>query len=250
MIEQNQIVEEFEEKGVVRIRQLFSPDEVAEIRAEIDRFIREDLDSKPADASTREADGRTVRNLWRLEQHSDYFRKLGDRPELAELVGKLVHGEPELVAVETFNKPAHVGSGVPYHQDNAYFCLSPPDALTVWVAIDHVTVANGAVYFVEGSHKLGMLPTKRSGVAGNSIGLAEPPKAPKEAQFCATLSPGDATIHHCQTIHHSDPNTTERSRLGLLFVYRGVHTKTVRELHDAYKDAVTTTPPVRVAAES
>jgi ectoine hydroxylase-related dioxygenase (phytanoyl-CoA dioxygenase family) len=85
-------------------------------------------------------------------------------------------------------------------------------------------------------------------VAGNSIGLAEPPTTPKSDQFCATLKPGDATIHHCQTIHHSEPNNTDRSRLGLLFVFRGAHTHQVSDLLAAYKDAVTATPPTAARA--
>lgn len=148
-----------------------------------------------------------------------------------------------LTGVETFSKPARVGSGVPYHQDNAYFCQTPPDMLTFWVAIDPVTVENGAVYFIKGSHKLDLLPTKPSGVTGNSIGLAEPPAAPRSEQFCAPLDPGDATIHHCEIIHHSDPNHTDQSRLGLLFVFRGSHTRTDDRLKETYSVAVTATPP-------
>ena len=52
----------------------------------------------------------------------------------------MVHGEPVSMGVETFNKPAKVGSGVPPHQDNAYFCLTPPDALTIWIALDAATM--------------------------------------------------------------------------------------------------------------
>jgi ectoine hydroxylase-related dioxygenase (phytanoyl-CoA dioxygenase family) len=243
MIDQDKIVREFNEKGVVRIREFFPKAEVEEIRDEIARFIREDLDSRPPEASTREADGKTVRNLWHLEQHCEYFKDMAYRPEIQNLISELVNGEPVLLGVETFNKPARVGSAVPYHQDNAYFCLEPPDALTLWIAIDEVTVENGAVYFVEGSHQDGVLPTKKSGVKGNSIGLADPPPVPRSQQFCATLSPGDATIHHCQVIHHSDPNTTDRSRLGLLLVFRGAHTKQVDRLLSKYKEAVTATPP-------
>jgi ectoine hydroxylase-related dioxygenase (phytanoyl-CoA dioxygenase family) len=66
---------------------------------------------------------------------------------------------------------------------------------------------------------------------------------PKAAQFCATLNPGDATIHHCQIIHHSDPNTTDQSRLGLLLVFRGAHTRQVDRLLSNYKEAVSATPP-------
>ncbi len=243
MENENQILQDYRNEGVVRIRHFFSQQLVTEIRDELQRYIREDLPDKPADARTLEADGQTIRNLWRLNLHNPYFEKLGRRPEILSLIGKLVNGEPELHGVETFSKPARIGSGVPPHQDNAYFCQTPPDMLTLWVAIDPVTKENGAVYFIKGSHKTGMLPTKPSGVTGNSIGLAEPPDVPRSAQFCATLEPGDATIHHCEVIHESDPNGTDQSRLGLLFVYRGVHTRTDPQLKAAYTEAVTATPP-------
>jgi ectoine hydroxylase-related dioxygenase (phytanoyl-CoA dioxygenase family) len=239
----NQLVQDYQRDGVVRVRQFFSDEKVNEIREELDRYIREDLASKPLDARTLEADGETIRNLWRLHEHNSYFRELGERTEIKSLIAELVGGEPVLHGVETFSKPARVGSGVPYHQDNAYFCQVPPDMLTLWIAIDAVTVENGAVYFLQGSQKRGTLPTKPSGVTGNSIGLAEAPTTPLAEQFCATLAPGDATIHHCEIIHHSAPNRTDHSRLGLLFVYHGSHTKTDKRLKATYAEAVTATPP-------
>lgn len=237
------LLQDYERDGVVLIRNFFSADEVAAVRAELERYIRDDLVSRPADAATMEADGRTVRNLWRLEQHNEKLRDLAARGDIRALIAPLVHGEPVLAAVETFNKPARIGSGVPYHQDNAYFCQTPPDMLTVWIAIDAVTQENGPVFFVKGSHRQGLLPTRPSGVRGNSIGLAEPPSVPIADQFCGILAPGDATIHHCDTIHHSAPNTTEHSRLGLLLVYRGGHTRTDAALKAVYTEAATATPP-------
>jgi hypothetical protein len=158
------------------------------VRAELERYIRDDLAAQPVDARTFEKDEKTVRNLWRLEKYNAWFRELGEREDIKALIAPLVHGEPVLCAVETFNKPARIGSGVPYHQDNAYFCQTPPDMLTVWIAIDAVTEANGPVYFVKGSHRDGMQPTKPSGVRGNSIGMAEPSPVPLSEQFCGLLS--------------------------------------------------------------
>jgi phytanoyl-CoA hydroxylase len=238
-----QILEDYERDGVALIRQFLTREQVAELRSEIERYIREDLASKPVDARTVEADGVTVRNLWRLEQHNPKLREFAESPEIRALIGRLVRGEPMLAAVETFNKPARVGSGVPHHQDNAYFCQTPPDMLTLWIAMDAVTEENGPVIFVKGSHKLGVLPTRPSGVRGNSIGLAEAPDAPLAEQFRALLAPGDATIHHCNTIHHSAPNKTEHSRLGFLLVFRGSHTQTDPELKAIYTAAATATPP-------
>lgn len=238
-----QLLADYERDGVVLIRQFLSNDEVADVRAELERYISDDLSAQPVDARTFEKDDKTVRNLWRLEKYSEWFRHLGEREDIRALVAPLVHGEPVLVGVETFNKPALIGSGVPYHQDNAYFCQTPPDMLTVWIAIDAVTEANGPVFFVKGSHRDGMQPTKPSGVRGNSIGLAAPASVPLAEQFCGLLAPGDATIHQCETIHHSAPNTTDFARLGLLLVYRGSHTLTDPALKTAYAAAVATTPP-------
>lgn len=239
----SQLIRDYERDGVVLIREFLAASEVADVREEIDRYMRENLDSRPADAATREADGRTVRNLWRLEQHNPYLREIADRTGILKLIAPLVNGEPILAGVETFNKPARVGSGVPYHQDNAYFCRMPPDMLTVWIAIDAVTEANGPVFFVKGSHRVGVLPTRPSGVRGNSIGMKEPSAVPLTDQFCGLLNPGDATIHHCNTIHHSARNTTDEPRLGLLLVYRGKHTQTDPDLKAAYTVASSLTPP-------
>lgn len=242
------LVADYQRDGVVTVRQFLSPTEVNEIRNEISRYIHEDLPSRPADARTFEADGVTVRNLWRLELYNPRLRALAERDDIRALIAPLVRGTPVLAAVETFNKPARIGSGVPYHQDNAYFCQSPPDMLTVWIALDPVTEANGPVYYVKGSHHFGPLPTQPSGVRGNSIGLATAPDTPLEEQYCALLEPGDASIHHCNTIHHSAPNRTDNSRLGFLLVYRGSHTETDPNLKAAYAAAVSITPPHNVSS--
>ncbi|MCB1209052.1 MAG: phytanoyl-CoA dioxygenase family protein [Verrucomicrobiales bacterium] len=238
-----QLLADYESDGVVIIRQFLTAEEVVAVRDELDRYIRDDLAERPIDARTLEADEKTVRNLWRLEKYNDWFKALGEREDIRALVAPLLHGEPLLCAVETFNKPARIGSGVPYHQDNAYFCQTPPDMLTVWIAIDPVTPANGPVYFIKGSNKEPVPPTQPSGVRGNSIGLAETPKMPLDEQFCALLAAGDASIHHCNTIHHSAPNTTDFPRLGLLLVYRGTHTQTDPTLKATYLEAATATPP-------
>jgi ectoine hydroxylase-related dioxygenase (phytanoyl-CoA dioxygenase family) len=242
-IDMQQLLHDYEREGVVTIRQFLTSEEVTAVRSEIDRFIRDELASKPKDTATMEADGRTVRNLWRLELYSESLRAIAQRQDIYDIVAPLVRGKAVLAAIETFNKPARIGSGVPYHQDNAYFCRTPPDMLTVWIAIDPVTHANGPVYFVKGSHLQGVLPTKPSGVRGNSIGMAEPSSVPLSEQYCGLLAPGDATIHHCNTIHHSAPNTTEHSRLGLLFVFRGSHVETDAVLKATYSVAAAATPP-------
>jgi phytanoyl-CoA hydroxylase len=222
----------YDRDGVVTVPALFSPDEVASIRDEVAKIERETLGTMDAADYVLEADGRTVRNLWRLERYSEYFDALSRNTRLLEIAGPLVHGEPIVMGVESFNKPARVGSAVPPHQDNAYFCLRPPDALTVWIAIDSVTRENGPVQYLRGTHRDGIRPHVPSGVQGNSMGLRDATAGIEP--YTVLLAPGDAAIHHCETIHYSEPNVSADPRCGLLIVYRGAHCVTDEGLRTNY----------------
>ena len=224
-------------EGCIRVRGFLSPEVLREVRERLAVYERDVVPNLPPGDRTFEADGKTVRNLWRMEQHDPYFKSLAERPEIRSLIATLLSGKPVLIAVETFNKPAKIGSGVPPHQDNAYFCQAPPDVLTVWIAVDAATLENGPIYYLKGSHLGGVLPHRPSGVAGNSMGLAQMPPRREGDEFCGTLGPGDAMIHHCQTIHWSAPNNTDRPRCGLLFVFRGAHTRPDPDLKARYDAA-------------
>lgn len=231
---------EYERDGVVRVRAVLSADEVAEVRDVLAGFESR-LESVPVDDYTLEPDGQSVRNFWRLDRNEPYFARLRERPDFLDLVRPLLGGDPVPLGVETFNKPAKVGSAVPFHQDNAYFCQTPPDVLTLWIALDAVTPENGPVEYLRGSHRE-LWPHAPSGVKGNSYGLARQPEPGAFESLVVTLDPGDAVIHHGQTIHRSDVNRSGRSRLALIIPYRGAHTRTDEALLAKYDEARKLTP--------
>jgi predicted dehydrogenase/ectoine hydroxylase-related dioxygenase (phytanoyl-CoA dioxygenase family) len=237
------MAEEYERNGCVRMKQFFDAGTLASVRQALDRYVSEIAPGLPEGDRTFEADRVTVRNLWRMDQHDPFFAALAARDEIVSVVRHLVHGQPVLMAVETFNKPARVGSGVPPHQDNAYFCQSPPDVLTIWIAMDAATEANGPIFYLKGSHRARTLPHRPSGVAGNSMGLAKMPSYEETDVLRGTLDAGDAIIHHCETIHWSARNQTDHPRCGLLMVFRGAHTvhdPKMKEAYDAARAAVAT----------
>ena len=231
------VLADYEQDGFVRVRGFVCPAELSRLRSEIDRYTREVLPRVPDSDRVLEADGIGVRNLWRMEQHDPFFAEFARRQDVLAVVAPLVRGKPVLLGAETFNKPAKIGSGVPPHQDNAYFCQSPPDVLTVWIAVDAATTENGPIFYHKASHKQGLLPHQPSGVSGSSMGLAQIPSVHDSDKFCGTLEPGDALIHHCHTIHYSGPNKSDRPRCGFLLVYRGEHTKMDPEYRARYEQA-------------
>ncbi len=236
------LIADYQRDGVIVLRQWLSPEELADARTQVARYQAEQLARLPPGDYTLEPDGRTVRNLWRLEQHDAWFRDFALQPRFLEALRPLLTGEPVLVGVETFNKPALVGSAVPPHQDNAYFCQTPPDVLTLWIALDAATEANGAVEYLPGSHHE-LRAHRASGVKGNSMGLAEPPRAGESGAFLGIINPGDALVHHCQTIHFSAPNRSPEPRLSLICVYRAAHTATDPGLKATYSQVLQAAAP-------
>ena len=103
------------------------------------------------------------------------------------------------------------------------------------MALDPVTPENGPVHYLPGSHTQGVLPHVASGVAGNSMGLRDP--VPREQCRPWLLGAGDLLVHHCQTIHYSEPNLSPLPRRSLLLVYRGASAQADPALKARYEAA-------------
>lgn len=216
----------YDADGFLKVEGLLSADDLALVDEELARYEREVTPTLPPTDVVWEKellpDGtRRVRNLWRMQDYSEFFARLGERPEWMALASRLVNGEALITGVELFAKPAQVGSVVPHHQDNAYFTLAPPDCFTLWIALDASTEENGCVYYSRGSHRTLRIPHRASGVLGNSMMAGEVPSELDEVP--GLLVPGDAMLHHCMTLHRSEPNRSDKPRRGLLIVYRGAH---------------------------
>jgi phytanoyl-CoA hydroxylase len=220
--------------GYVIVESLFAEARVAELERELERYLREIAPGVPAGDIVYETDGQAVRNLWRLEEHDPYFAALERDPVILGLARQLLPAAAVPMAVETFNKPARVGSAVPYHQDNAYFNYEPADVLTIWIALDESTPENGCMIVAEGSHRWGLLPHRPSGVAGNSQGAFDLPEETARVERHVQLRRGDASVHHCLTLHRSEPNRSDRPRRGLLLVYRSADAVLDRERFSRY----------------
>ncbi|NKB65848.1 MAG: hypothetical protein GKR89_02190 [Candidatus Latescibacteria bacterium] len=107
-----------------------------------------------------------------------------------------------------------------WHQDAPYWPMDPVGSFSAWIAVDDVTVENGCLHFVPGSHKFGPLEPIALGVEGESIvdkmkeqghDVAEP--VPME------MAAGGVTFHHGCNFHHAGPNQTDRPRRALAMIY-------------------------------
>ncbi|HZZ93820.1 MAG TPA: phytanoyl-CoA dioxygenase family protein [Usitatibacter sp.] len=126
--------------------------------------------------------------------------------------------------------------GFSYHQDYAYWYEMGnlfPDMATVSIAVDRATRENGCLRLIAGSHRLGRMqhvdrdPGSDSGVDPERLErvLAVLPEATIE------LDVGDMVIFHCNTLHASDDNHSDRSRVALLGCYNTRHNSPFKTVH-------------------
>ncbi len=151
-----------------------------------------------------------------------YFESYRRHPSWADLAETLL-GEPAVVEQpEWFNKPPGTNHVTPPHQDNYYFCLTPPRVLTIWLAFDDVDAENGCLRYVAGSHKRGFRTHARSNILGFSQGIADYKPDDFTREVAVTLRRGDAVAHHGMTIHRADANlSATRHRRSFAMVFKG-----------------------------
>jgi 2-oxoglutarate-dependent dioxygenase len=135
--------------------------------------------------------------------------RLARRPDVLDAVEAVLGPDLRLLRDQCFYKPPRCGGEVFLHQDNRYWHLDPPAAVTVFFALDDCTVDTGCVHFIAGSHRWGRVSHRRA-AGGRSVLLEA--EVDKALGVPLELTAGHASMHHCETLHWSPPNTSARPR--------------------------------------
>lgn len=202
------------ERGWVVVEGVFSSDEVGEVTGEAMAISNRELEeASNAYTADRSEDGRLApRKIDQPFLKSALFRKAALNPKMSGILGGIL-GRPALMARDQiFMKPPRFGSAKPYHQDNAYFLCEPPDdVITAWIALDDVDEANGCLRYIDGSHKLGLVPHEPvPGEPHNKVPRADLIDLSHES--LAPVGRGGVVIHHGYTLHTSHRNESDRWR--------------------------------------
>ena len=234
------IARQFHEDGFAIIRGLFSRAELADLERQLDDYVQRLVPTLgPGWVYYEDSPAREIKALHNLDQHSEYFRQVRADGRLLEIV-KTIFPDGEVIPGGTsfFAKLAQVGSDTPPHQDNTFQFWVPPDALTATIAIDESTPDNGVLTCQRGSHHLGLLPHRQSGVLGFSRTLESAPSLAEYPAVALLMQPGDLALHHINTIHFSSPNRTSQPRRQMGIGYRSSRAKQDEVAYKQYLAAV------------
>ena len=203
----DQITTSFERDGFVIGVPILTEAEVRRYRAAYERL--------EADARAR---GQTARITNRHHDDAEIW-SLATHSRVLEVAASILGSDIVLLSTGFFAKQPQDGEHfVDWHQDTTYWGLEPPFAVTIWIAIDDSDVANGCMRVVPGTHRVGLLAHGTSNKMGNLLGQNQAIDTALfnvDSAVDCILKAGEASIHHGETVHGSNPNTSTRRRCGM-----------------------------------
>jgi hypothetical protein len=228
------------------IPDVLSPARLAELRAMIDGAmdgtVRPD---KVADAdfqiqwepSVKDKPGVARRDKIRVIFHlchtHSFFWDLATSDAMLDRVENLIGPDIKLYTDQMFCKPARHGSEVPWHHDSAYWPDAEPGLLSCWLAIDDVTIENGCVRFIPGSHK-NYVPHHEIVTDNPNNVTVQPGTVDAAKEVPVEIKAGSMSVHHSLCVHRSLPNMSDRPRRGLVMIYLPADLKFVRPWNFKY----------------
>jgi len=223
----------YDEKGVVLLKNVISEEIMFKVRSEYDALeksiTRTEISSdKPLIVLWKHVIGEQKRIA-----HFDEFPALWSLiidSIIPVLRKKLPEKTKRLQLLETiiFNKPPKISNILNWHQDVSYFPLKPNNQVAIWIPFEKVTKERGAMVYALGSHKLGAmgsvnLHTKQPFENENRQLIPDDPTSIGLEVKCMEMEPEDMLVHDGYTWHYSGPNIEEG------YIRRGLSVRFITE---------------------
>jgi polysaccharide pyruvyl transferase WcaK-like protein len=165
------------------------------------------------------------RKIQGLEK-DDLFSRLVRHPLFLEVCARQYgrHAPISIFRAMVMNKPAGQGTLLPWHQDGGdVWALDRDPLVTIWVALDPATQANGCMEVVRGSHRLGLLSSMGSTVAEEDVARHCLPERVQPLE----VEPGHAVLLHNWLIHRSGVNPSSTPRRAFTTCYMDGRTQSI-----------------------
>lgn len=158
----------------------------------------------------------------RLDRHADrrIVYDLCANPNIIERVASLLGPDLVLWFSEFFDKPPGETTEIPFHKGTYFFPIEPQINLNAWIAFDKVTVENGCMQILPGSHKSiypSLPPFKKIEGYQEEFDIVTDPKYVDSNDLVnIELEAGEFFLFSENVIHCSLPNRSSQNRLGLV----------------------------------
>ena len=213
----------FQRDGYLIVRDLFSEEETALVRETLERdpIVRDSMFDRTDDS------GAVTRAVVWLEPGESTYGLVARLRRVADTMSRLLGHEVYHYQAKLTAKEPGKGGAWEWHQDFGYWyeqnCLYP-DMGSMMLALDSSDRENGGLQVLSGSHRMGLM--RHVFTPGGQFRV-DPDRLREVAKVLdhvhCELSPGDALFFHCNTLHRSDQNRSDKRRWTLLACYNTKH---------------------------
>lgn len=202
-------IEAFNKDGYIKDLPVFTPAEIADIRAYFDGLL--------ARVVAAGGDSYSISTA-----HMKYGRvwDILTNPRIVAYVKDLLGEDVIGWGTHFFCKMPRDGKAVAWHQDASYWPLTPSRAVTVWLAIDDADAENACMRFIRGSHHFGHMTFRDSNPDEHNVlnqTIDNPEQFGDPVDDC--LPAGWCSIHSDLLLHGSEANMSDRRRCALTIRY-------------------------------
>jgi phytanoyl-CoA hydroxylase len=210
----------YSENGYLKYGSVLGPDELEALQREYDYEFKRAWESgsyrnlSVGDEVTAEDKKKSDQKMFQIMQLCErniHFRKALFNKKILDVVEELMGPNIMLFHDQALFKPAKTGGPVPWHQDNGYWHCSPANLVSCWITLDNAYEENGAMQVIPGSH----LRPAHHDQTQQTTALLETVVDTSNA-IVVDLLAGECMFHHCQTLHYTQPNATDRQRRALI----------------------------------
>lgn len=208
-----EMIETWKRDGYVRLATAIDESTLADLRSLADDIAagdgRFDGEDPVLVHHEQTIHGVVITRAENLVPNHDGFRALTSSGTLVDAVGELF-GEPAVLYKEKVNFKQPGGAGFAPHQDATAYKFAD-DHITVMLALDEATVANGCLDMVAGKHR-DLLPT-------DGDGCIDPAVAVTLDWRPIELAAGDLIAFSSRTPHRSAANASAAQRRALFMTF-------------------------------
>jgi ectoine hydroxylase-related dioxygenase (phytanoyl-CoA dioxygenase family) len=215
-------VDAFWRDGVICLRGLFDADWIEHMRD----AVEDDL-AHPGPLAREYATKAGQRFLgdigaWAVKPG---LRRYVEESPAAEIAARMLKSRKvNFLYDQLFVKEPGTAAVTPWHQDGPYWPVKGDQILSIWLALDDVTVESSGVEYIKGSHRWGreFRPVHFGGdteaykmLPGETLpDIDALRKAPGNTLAIVNwdMKAGDCLLHHCMTVHGAPGNASSTQR--------------------------------------
>jgi ectoine hydroxylase-related dioxygenase (phytanoyl-CoA dioxygenase family) len=213
--------EAFDRDGFVLVEELFTAQEVAVLIAHLDTVERVTRNT----GNMPDAAGRSSKIALWTDLANDVFGAVSASPRMVTCARLLLREDVYHWHSKVMLKEPRVGGAWEWHQDYGYWyhdgCLYPR-LISGMLALDAATRDNGCLKVLVGSHRLERI---EHGRRGNQSG-ADPERVAaieeRHTVHYVEAAPGSVLFFHCNLLHASEPNLSDRPRRAYICCYNAL----------------------------